>query len=175
MENFYFAVLVFSTSFPCSYNGANLWFRVCWQFLVDLKVFNVWLSSRLSVYCEFVFLALFVFEMSVRMYALGLVSTYQRLLVPINIVCCRWLTFNRLSIGLTALLYWDHCLKSGGSTTTLALILSVSPLSGLSDSWESSKLQSKRIYHQHCDTAQLCLHGLNISDTGLLCVISSWP
>ena len=28
----------------------------------------------LSVYCEFVFLALFVFEMSVRMYALGRVE-----------------------------------------------------------------------------------------------------
>ena len=30
-----------------------------------------------SVYCEFVFLALFVFEMSVRMYALGLVAYFQ--------------------------------------------------------------------------------------------------
>ena len=29
------------------------------------------------VYCEFVFLALFVFEMSVRMYALGLVAYFQ--------------------------------------------------------------------------------------------------
>ena len=30
-----------------------------------------------SVYCEFVFLALFVFEMGVRMYALGLVPYFQ--------------------------------------------------------------------------------------------------
>ena len=157
MENFYSAVLVFSTSFPCSYNGANLWFRVCWQFLVDLKVFNVWLSSRLSVYCEFVFLALFVFEMSVRMYALGLVSNNQRLLVPINIVCCRWLTFNRLSIGLTALLYWDPCLRSGGSTTTPELTPLVSLLSEPSGSSECSKLQSKKEKWFECSLSNDCL------------------
>ena len=144
MENFYSAVLVFSTSFPCSYNGANLWFRVCWQFLVDLKVFNVWLPSHLSVYCEFVFLALFVFEMSVRMYALGLVSNNQCHLVPINIECCRWLTFNRLSIGLTALLYWDPCLRSGGSTTRPGPTASASPPSEPSDCSVCSKWPSRR-------------------------------
>ena len=51
-----------------------------------------------------------------------------------NSDCSRWPTFNRLSIGLTALLYWDHCLRSGGSTTILELTPLVSLLSELSDS-----------------------------------------
>ena len=43
---------------------------------MGLKI-STQLKLLFSVYCEFVFLALFVFEMSVRMYALGLVAYFQ--------------------------------------------------------------------------------------------------
>ena len=65
-----------------------------------------------SVYCEFVFLALFVFEMGVRMYALGLVAYFQSafnrfdcLVISASVFEVVWTHFNPKSgsFGLSVL------------------------------------------------------------------------
>ena len=43
---------------------------------INIKIFTIFIFL-LSVYCEFVFLALFLFKMGVRMYALGLIPYFQ--------------------------------------------------------------------------------------------------
>ena len=83
---------------------------------ININIFNIFIFL-LSVYCEFVFLALFVFEMGVRMYALGLIPYFQSAFNRFDCIVIFGSLFEEVWI------YFGHRARSFGISALRALRL----------------------------------------------------